>query len=251
MQVPSGREVGAIHRQRPPLTQGSLDGQRNQMRFGLMPLANGGVRVRAGRVEIAQADAAQPMGVVIVGQQLLHQPLGAPIRVDGPLGVTLVDQIGHRFPEDRGGRRKHESLDALRHHGIQQSDRHRQIVGVVLARVCDGLAHLDVGSKVHDRLDRMAAQDAGNQYLITRVADDRFHTRHGVEMPTAQVVEHHHWVTPIAQHTHRVRADVAGTAHDQHAWPLIRTVARLIWGQRHVVYGEFDIVGDGPTDRVP
>jgi hypothetical protein len=74
------------------------------MRLGFVPLARPSARIRAGRVEIAQARGLHPVGVVVILEHLLDHPLAAPVRVDRLPGMSLVYRHVLRLAEDGRGR---------------------------------------------------------------------------------------------------------------------------------------------------
>ena len=164
-----------------------------------------------------------------VGEDLLDEKLGRPIGVGGPPHREVLPE-GHPagIPIDgsRGG--EHKILHAVLPHHIEQDQGVDQIVGVVLKRLADALAHGLEAGEVDDGIDvvlgehaveRFAVEDAGlveRQSIIADAGDGP----HAVERNlarVAQVVQHDHAVSPVQQLDARVAADEPGTSCDQHA----------------------------------
>lgn len=120
-----------------------------------MPLAEFALGIDACGIEISQANTFEPVCRGIIAEQLLHQLLAAPIRVDGGLGMILVDGGIIGISKNRRGGRKHEHPDPVPHHGVQ----HNQHVAEIIAKITGGVlhrgAHFDEGREVHHRIDRV------------------------------------------------------------------------------------------------
>ncbi|MCY1440756.1 hypothetical protein D9M71_570410 [compost metagenome] len=66
--------------------------------------------------------------------------------------MTFVDRNILRAAIDGGARGKNQLVDACSHHGLQQCQRRRHVVLVVLARVSDRLAHFYKRGEVQHRI---------------------------------------------------------------------------------------------------
>src|SRR5262245_29277475 len=85
-------EIEAVYREGPVLPERRLDGQRDDMCFGLMVLADLAVGVASGRVEVAQDDGVK----AVRPSEILDHPFDGEfrpaIRIDWRLWVALVDR---------------------------------------------------------------------------------------------------------------------------------------------------------------
>ena len=85
------------------LELGRLEGQGNQVRFRPVILAEPGVRVGSGGVEVAEGHVTDPVGLGHAEQDLLRHQLGPPVGVDGGKGMVLVNGSLDGLPVDGGG----------------------------------------------------------------------------------------------------------------------------------------------------
>lgn len=88
----AGIVVCAEHLEMRTAFQCRIHRDRDRMRFRRMPLADPSLRVRAGRVEIAQDERPEALILIEVLQDLLDDEFASAIRIDWRLGVALVDR---------------------------------------------------------------------------------------------------------------------------------------------------------------
>ena len=96
--------VAPVHRNMRSPARGHLQHQRDQVGFRLVALADATQRIGSGRIEVAQADRAQPIGPVAVGQNLLDHALAVAVGVDRHLRMRLIDGAALGLTEGRSGR---------------------------------------------------------------------------------------------------------------------------------------------------
>jgi hypothetical protein len=70
---------------------------------------------------------------------------------------------------------------------------------------------------VHDGVDVVLGQDAGDEFLVAGVADYQFAVGHGFAETGGEVVEGDDALAGLAELAHHVAADVAGAAGDEYA----------------------------------
>ena len=212
-----GRIVLPEYPERRP-ARGGIDGQRNQMKFRVVILADGAVGMRPGRVEVPQRHPPQPKRAFEVRQRPFDGELGLAIRIDRPLIERLDDGNGDGFAVHRACGREHEAAHARVAHRFEHRQCADDVVAVVLERPLHRLAHGEPGGKVHDRVGTMILQRAAHG---GHVMDPRPHQRnarrHGLRVPRGQIVNDGHRVAGVHQRAHRVAADVSRAAGDDYA----------------------------------
>lgn len=72
----------AIDRDSFALTQGYLQHDRNQMRFGVVVFTDSAIGMSARGIEVTQRRAAETIGGRVIGQRMLDDQLGKAVRVD-------------------------------------------------------------------------------------------------------------------------------------------------------------------------
>ena len=118
---------------------------------------------RAGHVEVAQGDAAQPVGPAVPGQRALERALRLAVRVDRAEGRVLGDRGRVRDAVDRGGRGEDDPLHAGGPSRIQQRDAAGDVVAEVAGRLADRLADQRARRAMEDRLDPLAPEQAAQR----------------------------------------------------------------------------------------
>jgi hypothetical protein len=94
-----------------PPAGGHLEGYRDQMRLGLMPLTQrprAGRERRSGHVEVAQTHRAKSVRQAFVGDRHVHGQLGPSVRVGRRHRGVLADRHSGRVAVDRGGGAEHQ-----------------------------------------------------------------------------------------------------------------------------------------------
>ena len=210
-----GRIVVPEHLQRRS-PAGRVEGARDQVNLRVVVLAEVSVRVRPGRVEVAQRDRPKAVGAPVVAQGMLDRQLRVPVRVDGVGGVLLADGRRHRVAVHGAGRRQHQPIHPARAHRVQHRERPPHVVLVVPGRIAHRLLHRQEGREVHHLGDPVVTQ----RRLEPRgLADVSLHERraaHRRAVPGAQIVVHHDRAPCRLQGLHGMAADVSGAARHQH-----------------------------------
>ena len=99
----AGVVVGAVHGDAVNPPGGGAAGHCDQMFGGLAALADAGVRVGAGDIEIAQNHAVETGGAGDVRRHHLAGQFGAAVRVDWPRRRVFGDRLRRRRAIDRRG----------------------------------------------------------------------------------------------------------------------------------------------------
>ena len=208
-----GRIVGAEHHQRRgPL--GGLQHVRDEVCLGVVLLAI--PLRRAGRIEVAQADAAQAVGRRVPAQRALEGAFRLAVWVDRGEWGMLLDRDRGRDTIDGGTRREHDPSHAGVMGGIEQGNAAGHVVAVVPGRFRDGFTDQGAGCAVQDRLDALAPEQLA-QGAPVRVRPDRQARARNERRSVAgaEVVEDAHLVARHQQSLHAHRTDVAGSAGHQ------------------------------------
>jgi len=187
----------------------------NQVGFGIVVLAalGGG----AGCVEVAEAHALEAMGGVAIGEDVLKVELGAAIGVGRVLLGFLGngDRIGLAEDGGRGG--EHDVAHSPTDAAAEQLGAIGDVVGVILERILYALAHQAAGAEVHDGINGVVADGAGDQ---CRIAEAAFHQRHpcrqAFAMAAAQIVEHYHILSCGKEPLDRYASNIPGSAYYQY-----------------------------------
>jgi hypothetical protein len=211
----AGREIAAVDLDRLAPAGGRLQHERDQVRLGLVALAEASRRIGAGGVEIAQADRAQAVPGVRGIEHALDGELGGAVGIDRQQGMRLVDRHGLRLAVDRGARGTHHLPDACRTHRAQQRLGLDHVVALVFPGVGDRLADQAEGGEMDHGADLFGREQRFDPRLVADVGLDKARARHCVAVPGRQIVQHYHAVAALEEQLHHVRADVAGAAGDQ------------------------------------
>jgi len=219
--VPDGRAIGGgvvraedVHVG--PQPERRLDGERDQVRFGVVILADLTVRIGAGGVEIAQCGPLQPVSFLVPAQHPLHEELRFAIRIDGRLRMILGDGDTHRLAVSGAGGRKNDPRNPLVQHGAQQVQRVRDVVLKVLARGPHGLPYVSVRRKMNHGFDAPGGERSGDGAAIGQIAADEGAPSDSPLMALAEVVEDHGLEARPGKGLGRMAADVPRAAGHQH-----------------------------------
>ena len=206
------RVVRAEDRDALAFARGRLQHERDQVRLGMMVLAQ--LTARPGDVEVAQRDRGEAVGARLVGEHPIDRELRVPVRVDRPVRRVLGDQVDVRLAIRRRRRGEHDPLDPVRSHRVEQVERADDVAAVVALRELDGLGDQRQRREVHDavdsrhgRVDRLGVEQVDLQELGTG--------GNGGAVAAVERVEHGDLVAALQQLLGDDRADVAGTAGDE------------------------------------
>lgn len=163
-----------------PAPGGGLQDQRDQVGFGVVPLAELPFGISPGGVEVAQADRLETIGAVKIGQHLFNHQLAVPVGVYWPLGMSLIDRGVFRLAEGGRGRRENKALDTKGAHCLEQVERIDDVVAVVAGRLLHQLANLDEGGKVHHGIEPALPEEFVQHRPIAQVAMHKAPIRDGI-----------------------------------------------------------------------
>jgi hypothetical protein len=187
--------------------------ERDQVRLGLVVLAL--LAGRAGDVEVAQRDRAEPVGAGLVGQHPVHGQLGVPVRVHGCVRRLLGDRDHVRLAVGGAGGGEHEAPHTRLSHRVQQVQGGDDVAAVVHRRLGDGLGHERDGSQVDHAVEAAAQHPLGRLEVqqVHVLEADALGDRGAVA--AVERVEHDDLVAAVTKLARDVGADVAGAAGDQ------------------------------------
>ena len=192
--------------------------------------------VRADGVEVAQQhDVPLRVGGVEVGEDLLDHPLGPAVGVGrGLLGALLGERQRVRVAVDGGGAGEDDGLAAVLAHDVDERERVADVVGVVLDRLGDGLAHGLVAGKVDNATRAVLVEDLGERGAVVDVGlvegeiggggltHDGLDAVADLGRRVGEVVDNDDLVAALEEFDNRVAADEAGTAGHEYAGVLGR-----------------------------
>ena len=182
--------------------------------------APGGLRVRPGHIEVAQADRADAVQPAVLAQRGVHGQLRRPVRAGRPGRVGLGHRDPLRLPIHRGGGGEDDPAGSGDPHRVQQGERPAQVVLPVQGGLGHGLADQRLGREVQHRVHAVGQQRRG---VPDAAADKGCAGRHRVLVPGGQVVQHRDLVALGHQQRANDTADVPGTAGDQQLHPASRS----------------------------
>ena len=144
------RVVLAEDGQRLPLPRGDLQGQRDEVGLGRVPLAEpeGGAR----DVEVAQADRGEPVGDRVRGEHVVDGELGRAVGVGRPGRGVLPDRHRLRFAVGGRGRGEDDPPAVRGAHRLQQRQRAAHVGVPVVLRLLLRDADEALGREVQHRL---------------------------------------------------------------------------------------------------
>ena len=210
--------VGAKHRQFGAAAEHGVDGQRDQVGFRRVVLAQAALGVGAGGVEVAQAGGAHAVDAFGPAQRALHHPFAFAIGGAGVDRGFLVDRHAVWRAEQGGSGGEHEAGHAVLHAGFQQAQAVADIGRKIADRVAHGIAHQRQRGEVEHRMPRPLGQHGRDRIgVFQRTGDQRGAGEHGFAMAGAQVVEHHHLRALVEQGGDEMAADKAGTSGNEKA----------------------------------
>ena len=208
-----GRVVLAVDRQRVAGAGGHLQGDRDQVRLGGVPLPEPERGARD--VEVAQADGGEAVGRRIRAQHRVDGELRGPVGVGRPRGSVLADR--HLLRLAVGGRGGGEddppAVDGT--HRLQQGQGSADVRVPVLLRPLLRLADQALRREVQHRLGPHLGQHRPR--LVQRRRHQACSSGHCVGVAGGQVVEHGDLVTLGEQRGRDYAADVTGAAGDEKA----------------------------------
>ncbi len=107
--------------------------------------------------------------------------------------------------------------DTALHPALDQRAALHRIVLIIFERLLDRFGDDDRPREMDDRADAVLLDHPRHQRLVADVAlDERRRIRDGPAEAGAKVVDHHHFAPGVEQRKHRMAADIAGAAGDEH-----------------------------------
>jgi 3-oxoacyl-[acyl-carrier-protein] synthase II len=195
---------------------GGIDGERDQVRLGIVVFSDLAIFGCTGGVEVAESRKAEPVGVSERLQRVFNIELGLPVRVDRSLGRRFDDRHLGGFAVGRAGRGEHEFLHIRSLHAAQEMQRRGDVVEIVFERISDAFAHVGVGREMHHELDLLFAEDLTDFLFVAEIGRVELYVlRNGLPMPIDKVVDHDWLVAGSDQLTDTVTADVTGTSNNK------------------------------------
>jgi hypothetical protein len=106
-------------------------------------------------------------------------------------------------------------FDATVGASCEQVTRRARIVAVVLQRIANGFGHDRMRGEMHDRIDRVLAQNVGDQRSIRDIADHELRATNGLPKACREIIEYDDGLAALGELHDGVAADVAGAARDE------------------------------------
>src|SRR4051794_21070865 len=204
------RVVRPEHGHALPLARGGLEHERDQVRLGLVVLAE----VAAGPrdVEVAQRDRAEPVRPALVGDHAVDRELRVPVGVDRVGGQRLGHGHLGGLAVDRAGRGEHEPPDARLAHRVEEVQRRDEVAAVVALGVLDGLRDERERREVQHRVPPLGEGGLGGLEVVERHVEVAGALRDRARVATVEVVEDRDLVARVDELGGHDGADVAGAA---------------------------------------
>src|SRR4051794_6230909 len=193
-----------------PLARGGLEHERDQVRLGLVVLAE----VAAGPrdVEVAQRDRAEPVRPALVGDHAIDRELRVPVGVDRVGGQRLGHGHLGGLAVDRAGRGEHEPPDARLAHRVEEVERRDEVAAVVALGVLDGLRDERERREVQHRVPPLGESGLGGLEVVEGHVEVAGALRDRAGVATVEVVEDRDLVARVDELGGHDGADVAGAA---------------------------------------
>ena len=203
-------------------------------------------------VEVAQQGHVHGgVGGAVVGEDPLDKKLGGAVGIGGAAhGEILSNGHGGGVAVHRGGGGEDEVLHAVTAHGVEQHQAVDQVVGIVLQRLADTLAHgLESGEVHHGVNAGILLKQRLHLVGLTQVrldkgnglAHDLLHPAQRLLAGVYQVIHHDDVVARLDQFHTGMAADIAGAAADKNRhekYPFSANSANLLFALVFIVSGE-------------
>lgn len=193
------------------------EGARDEVGFGFVVFADGGVVGAAAGIEVAEHDVVDAAGADAVDEDAFEHEFAHAVGVDGCLGVGFVhgDEDWVAVGGAGGGEDELAAVVAL--HGFEQRDGGGEIVPVVLEGIGDGFTDEGVGGEVEDGLDGLGAEDGVHGGGIAEIGLDEGDGGgdEGVAVAEFEGIDDDDLFAGFSEHADGVRTDVSGAAGDE------------------------------------
>src|SRR6202042_1863614 len=145
--------VGGEDIQLGAIGQGRLKGELDQMRFGIVKFADLAGLVGSGGVEVPQTCYAEIEGMPVRFECVFECELRRSIGIDRFARIRFGNRNFDGNAVNGAGRGENKMADSGVDGGVQKSERARDIVAEIFARVGDGFSHITMSGEVHDGVD--------------------------------------------------------------------------------------------------
>jgi len=182
--------IVAVHQERRPFSERRADRERNEVRFGIVTLAEADFRARARCVEISKGAPHAGVGLFVARERGLEDSFRFAVRAFGRERMLFGDRNFFRASINGGARRKHKTFHARIERMRKKFETGDDVRIVVRARIRDRIGDYGATREVHDRIDSFFAHRARD----ARIANVRTHERNGfrqnIDVARAQIVNH-------------------------------------------------------------
>ena len=212
------------------------EGARDEVGFGFVVFADGGVIGAAAGIEVAEHDVVDAAGVDAVEEDAFEHEFAHAVGVDGCLGVGFVhgDEDGVAVGGAGGGEDELAGVVAL--HGFEQRERGGEVVAVVFERIRDRFADEGVGGEVEDGFDGLGAEDGVHGGGVAEVCLDEGDGGgdEGVAVAEFEGIDDDDLFAGFCEHADGVGTDVSGAAGDENGHDVVlvgRELEIRFWGR--------------------
>src|SRR5262245_61662233 len=101
-------------------------------------------------------------------------------------------------------------------HGLQEGERPRDVIRVVLQGVLDGFSHVGKSRKVHDVCDLVLLEHLHEPGSIVQISLDKVPLQQRLAMAIHKIVVNHCAIATLYQELHCVTTDITCPACHQH-----------------------------------
>lgn len=151
----TGGVIGAEDGDGVTVTEGGIEGEGDQVGFGVVVFTKAAIGVGSGGVEVAEPHGAEVVGAIVVIEDGFDHQFSLAVGVNRVLGVGFGDgeDFGHAVGGAGGG--EDEGFDPGGPHRVEEGEGSEDVVLIVFGGVGDGFADVGIGGEVDDGGDRM------------------------------------------------------------------------------------------------
>ena len=210
-----GGVIVAEQGQRRAVAGDRLHRQRDEVRFGIVELANLAIGVGAGGVEVAKSYCAYPMRGTEIGDHLLGGPFRLAVGIDRKFWRILLNWNTVRRPVGRGGAGEDEPADRMIAHRLEQRQGARDIVAIIFAGIGHRLADIGERREMHHRHRPVSRDRRIERRAVGDIADLERPPLHRLAVPVDQIVIDDREKSARTKRLAGMRADITGSPGDQ------------------------------------
>ena len=194
------------------------DCPRDEVRLGVVVLADFAVRVAAAGVEVSEAHRAQAVGRFVVRQRVFDGELRASVGIDWSERGFLGDRHVPRLAVDRTGREEHDRHVTRGTSRVEQVQRADDVVGVVPGGILERFPDVGARGEMQHDCGAVCRECPGESVRVEKVALDEWPPANETVVAGGEIVVHHRQEPAGCEGLAGMTADVSGAAGDERDW---------------------------------